>query len=145
MTGTDYYPTLLDLAGLPLLPDQHMDGVSLKPLLLGTGSIPERSIFWHYPHYHRTTPYGAIRKGQWKLIEFYEDGALELYDLDKDSAETANLATERPALVKSLLAELVAWRESVKAQMPTKNPDWDPNWKRPKRKPRKRPAPDKGE
>ena len=127
MTGTDYYPTLLDLAGLPLHKDQHLDGVSLKPVLLGKESIPERSLFWHYPHYHRTTPYGAIRKGKWKLIEFFEDDALELYNLDKDMAETVNLAEKNPETAQALLQELKEWRASVNAQMPTSNPNYDPN------------------
>ena len=123
MIGTDFYPTLLDLTGLPLRKDQHMDGVTLKPLLLQTGDIPERSLFWHYPHYHRTTPYGAIRKGKWKLIEFFEDGRLELYNLEKDQAETTNLADKKPEKAKALLTELKAWRATVKAQMPSLNPE----------------------
>jgi arylsulfatase A-like enzyme len=127
MIGTDYYPTLLDLAGLPLQYTEHMDGVSLKPILLKQGAIPERSLFWHYPHYHRTTPYGAIRTGKWKLIEFFEDGRLELFDLDSDIAETKNVATEHPEIVKSMLEEMRKWRLSVNAQMPTPNPQWNPN------------------
>lgn len=120
MTGTDYYPTLLDLAGLPLEKDQHVDGISLAPVLRGeTAVMPERSLFWHYPHYHRTTPYGAVRKGKWKLIEFFEDGALELYDLEKDREETTNLVESEPEVAKVLLQELKDWRTSVDAQMPT--------------------------
>ncbi|MFK7849820.1 MAG: sulfatase [Akkermansiaceae bacterium] len=119
MTGTDFYPTLLDLAGLPAKEDQHLDGVSLKPILLQEGDIAERSLFWHYPHYHRTKPYGAIRKGDWKLIEFFEDGSLELYNLKDDLAETTNLADQNPSKAKALLTELKEWRVSVEAQMPT--------------------------
>lgn len=124
MIGTDYYPTLLDLAGLPLQSEEHLDGVSLKPILLKQGKMPDRSLFWHYPHYHRTTPYGAIRKGKWKLIEFFEDGSLELFDLDNDIAETKNLASEHPEVARALLQELKSWRGSVNAQMPTPNPQW---------------------
>jgi arylsulfatase A-like enzyme len=122
MIGTDFYPTLLDLAGLPLQKDQHLDGVSLKPVLLQQGTIPERSLFWHYPHYHQTTPYGATRKDKWKLIEFFEDGKLELYDLSRDIAETTNLAEKNPEVAKALLEEMREWRTSVNAQMPTPNP-----------------------
>ena len=135
MTGTDYYPTLLDLTGLPLQKNEHLDGVSLKPVLLEKGTIAERSLFWHYPHYHRTKPYGAIRKGKWKLIEFFEDGKIELYDLEKDIAETTNLVLKEPAVATALLKEMVKWRTSVKAQMPTLNPLFG---KQPPRKPRRK-------
>lgn len=126
MIGTDFYPTLLDLADLPLQNDQHVDGVSLKPLIMGEGKIAERSLFWHYPHYHRTKPYGAVRKGKWKLIEFFEDNRLELYDLENDPFEKNNLATTKPEKAKALLKELKEWRKQVGAQMPTKNPDYNP-------------------
>jgi arylsulfatase A-like enzyme len=119
MIGTDFYPTLLELAGLPKRPSEHVDGVSLAPVLLGNGGIPERNLYWHYPHYHRTKPYGAIRKGQWKLIEFFEDGSLELYNLEEDRAEESNLVGDLPDLAAELLNELKAWRKHVGAQMPT--------------------------
>lgn len=125
--GTDFYPTLLEMAGLPLRPDEHKDGVSLAPLLSGQSKQLERDkLFWHYPHYHRTDPYGAIRSGDWKLIEFYEDGRLELFNLANDPCETQDLAKQQPQLAQELLKELQAWRGSVDAQMMTPNPNFDP-------------------
>ncbi len=124
--GTDFYPTILDLIAAPLKPEQHKDGVSLKPLLLQTGDIEERSLFWHYPHYHKTNPYGAIRNGDYKLIEFFEDGKLELYNLKDDPVEESNLADSMPGKAAGLLKELDQWRVSVAAQLPTPNPEHDP-------------------
>ncbi|EDM28522.1 putative secreted sulfatase ydeN precursor [Lentisphaera araneosa HTCC2155] len=124
--ATDFYPTILDLAGLPLKLEEHQDGVSLKPLLMQSGHLKERSLFWHYPHYHKTKPYGAIRKGDFKLIEFFEDGSLELYDLKNDQSEKKNLAEKMPEKATELLKDLKAWRLSVDAQMPTANPNYDP-------------------
>ena len=131
--GTDFYPTLLEMAGLPLRPDQHQDGVSIVPLLTGSAKQIERDkLFWHYPHYHRTNPYGAIRSKDWKLIEFFEDGSLELYNLKDDTGETQNLAAKQPERAQELLHELRAWRKSVGAQMPTDNPAYDPERDKPK-------------
>ncbi|MDB4309951.1 sulfatase [Akkermansiaceae bacterium] len=126
--GTDFYPTLLEMAGLPAKPEEHLDGISITKILDGSATEPKRDqLFWHYPHYHRTKPYGATRHGDWKLIEFLEDGTLELYNLKEDRGETTNLAEKNPAKAAELLAELKAWRISVGAQIPTKNPDYDPN------------------
>ncbi|MDD7986163.1 sulfatase [Lentisphaera marina] len=124
--ATDFYPTILDLAGLDLKPEEHEDGVSLKPLLHRTGKITERALYWHYPHYHKTNPYGAIRKGDYKLIEFFEDGSLELYNLRNDQSEKNNLAEKLPEKAAELLKDLKEWRISVEAQMPTPNPKFDP-------------------
>lgn len=125
--GTDFYPTLLELAGLPLKPAEHMDGVSMVPLLKGDASdLTRQNLYWHYPHYHRTKPYGAIRSGDWKLIEFFEEGRLELYDLESDPNETTNLAQQHPEKAQELLAKLRVWRKSVDAQMPSLNPGYDP-------------------
>lgn len=123
--GTDFYPTILDLAGLPLQPEQHQDGVSLKPVLTEGGSIEERSLFWHYPHYHRTKPYGAIRRGDWKLIEFFENGELELYNLKEDQAEQNNLAESQPEKADALLKEMLQWRKDVGAQGMSPNPKYN--------------------
>lgn len=134
--GMDFYPTILDLAGLKLRPDQHQDGISIAPLLTGEKTELSRDIlYWHYPHYHRTKPYGAIRHSDWKLIEFFEDGELELFDLKNDPNEKNNLVASEPLKAQELLKELVAWRKSVGAQMPTPNPDYEStNGKTPERK-----------
>lgn len=125
--GTDFYPTLLEMAGLPSRPDQHLDGVSIVPLLDGSATDVERdTVYWHYPHYHRTNPYGAIRDGAWKLIEFYENGELELYNLEKDPSEANNLLQAEPERAQGLLGKLRDWRESVDAQMMSPNPNHDP-------------------
>ena len=125
--GMDFYPTFLDLAGLKPLPEEHKDGISLAPILTGEGKAPERdTLYWHYPHYHRTKPYGAIREGDWKLLEFFEDGELELFDLKADPAERNNLAKGKPEKAAELLAKLKEWRVSVNAQMMTPNPNYEP-------------------
>jgi arylsulfatase A-like enzyme len=125
--GTDFYPTILDFAGLPAKPDQHQDGVSITPLLTGAKTDLERdTLYWHYPHYHRTKPYGAIRQGDWKLIEFFEDGKLELFDLKTDPHEKNDISSSNAAKAAELLKKLKDWRTSVGAQMPTPNPNYDP-------------------
>lgn len=131
--STDYYPTLLELAGLPMKPEQHLDGVSIVPLLKGGALDRGKPLFWHYPHYGNQggAPYGAIREGDWKLIEWYEDGALELYNIPQDISEKNNLAAQQPDKVKALQEKLIAWRKEVNAIMPTTNPNFDPNAKSP--------------
>ncbi|MEY4485231.1 MAG: Arylsulfatase, partial [Verrucomicrobiota bacterium] len=108
VVSTDYYPTLLELAGLPLKPEQHLDGVSIVPLLKGGTLDRGKPIFWHYPHYGNQggAPHGAIREGDWKLIEWYEDGALELYHIPQDISEKHNLSAEEPEKVKALHEKL---------------------------------------
>lgn len=129
--STDFYPTLLELAGLSLKPEQHLDGVSFAAALKGGGVLRSKPLFWHYPHYANQggSPNGVIRDGDWKLIEWYEDGALELYNIPQDLSETHNLAAQQPAKVRDLHEKLIAWRKDVGAQMPTPNPDFDPNAK----------------
>lgn len=125
--STDFYPTLLQLASLPLKPEQHLDGVSFVPLLKGETMQRGKPLFWHYPHYANQggAPNGVIRDGDWKLIEWYEDGALELYDLSQDISEKDNLAARNPDRVKALHEKLIAWRKEVGAMMPTPNPKFD--------------------
>lgn len=127
--STDFYPTLLQLAGLPLKPEQHLDGVSFLPLLKGEAMQRGKPLFWHYPHYANQggAPNGVIRDGDWKLIEWYEDGALELYNIPRDIGEKNDLAARQPDKVKELHARLVAWRKEVGALMPTPNPKFDPD------------------
>ncbi|MBM4086275.1 MAG: sulfatase, partial [Planctomycetes bacterium] len=124
--STDFYPTMLEMAGLPLRPQQHCDGLSLAPLLRQMGRIEREALFWHYPHYHLTTPFGAVRKGDWKLIEYYEDMRVELYNLKDDLSEQRDLAQSETWRVTELRQMLHAWRESVGAQMPLPNPNYDP-------------------
>jgi arylsulfatase A-like enzyme len=133
---TDFYPTLLDLAGLPPFPEQHRDGVSLVPLLKGGKLKRGAPLFWHYPHYGNQggAPCGIIRDGAWKLIEWFEDGRLELFNIDADLGEKKDLATTNPAKVRELHAKLVAWRKEVNAVMPTPNPNYDPSAKPSKKK-----------
>ncbi len=127
-TSTDFYPTFLEIAGLDPIPAQHCDGVSLAPLLRQTGGIDREAIFWHYPHYANQggTPGCSVRCGDYKLIEFFENGALELYDLVDDPGETTDLAGQLPKVTGKLATMLAEWRESVGAVIPEENPDWIP-------------------
>ena len=129
--STDYYPTLLELAGLPARPAQHRDGLSFVPALRGQRTPRRAPLYWHYPHYGNQggAPHGAIRDGDWKLIEWFEDGALELYHIPQDISEKTNLAAQHPDKVAALRTKLVAWRQDVGALMPTPNRDYDPNTK----------------
>jgi arylsulfatase A-like enzyme len=126
VTSTDFYPTFLEAAGLDPMPHQHCDGVSLMPLLRGGGAVKRDAIFWHYPHYSNQggTPGSSVRSGDYKLIEFFEDGRLELFNLRENPGETLNLAEREPGLAASLRARLAAWREEIEAQIPRPNPDW---------------------
>ena len=126
VTSPDFYPTLLEVAGLDPMPLQHIDGVSLAPLLKGGADLGRDGIFWHYPHYGNQggTPGSSVRCGRHKLIEFYEDGRLELYDLAADAGEAHNLAEEDPATARELHGRLVEWRETVGARIPGPNPGW---------------------
>ena len=128
VTSPDFYPTLLDMASLPLRPEQHRDGVSLAGVLRGEDAPEREAIYWHYPHYGNQggTPGTSLRAGNWKLIEFLEENTLELYNLAEDEGETTNLAEERPELAASLHAKLTAWREGIEAVMPERNPSWKP-------------------
>ena len=130
--STDFYPTFLDVAGLPLCHGQHVDGVSLLPLLAERASgaagaeierLRNRPIFWHYPHYGNQggSPGSSVRCGDWKLIEFFEDGRLELYNLRDDPGETANLAGTHPDVAATAHGLLRGWREEVRAKLPERN------------------------
>jgi arylsulfatase A-like enzyme len=118
--STDFFPTMLEMAGLPLRPDLHRDGVSLANLLKGEGGPAREALFWHFPHYHGSgnRPSGSVRMGDWKLIEWFEDGALELYDLRNDPGEGSDLSESEPERARTLHERLKAWRESVGANMP---------------------------
>jgi arylsulfatase A-like enzyme len=124
----DFYATMLEMAGLKPEQGQVVDGESVVPLLKRTGGLKREGLYWHYPHYHAggATPYSAIRAGDWKLIEFFEDHHVELYNLKDDLGEKTDLAGKLPDKAAGLRAKLVAWRDEVGAQLPTPNPDHDP-------------------
>jgi arylsulfatase A len=126
VSSIDFFPTLLEMAGVK--PPGPVDGQSLVPLLRQTGTLQREALFWHYPHYWsaggRVQPYGVVRAGNWKLIEFYEDMRVELYNLKDDTGETRDLAQAEPEKASQLRERLHEWRQSVDAQMPTPNPDF---------------------
>lgn len=127
ISSPDFFPTILAAATVKLPADLPPDGVDLLPIIT-TGSTPDRALFWHYPHYGNQggAPGAAVRRGDWKLIEWFEDGALELYNLRTDPEEQKNLAAAEPKRVAALRAELQAWQKSVGAKFPTANPAYDP-------------------
>jgi len=148
--GVDFYPTFLEITGTAPPDGYTLDGTSFAPLLRDPAAKLDReAIFWHFPCYlqgsgsprgpFRTTPAGAVRMGDWKLIEFFEDGTLELYNTKQDIGETNDLAGQMPEKVKQLHDVLLAWRQEVKAPVPTEpNPRYDPNAPWPPEKPAKR-------
>ena len=126
--STDILPTLLAATGTAPSP-QPSDGASLLPLLRNSRKPDRAGFFWHYPHYsnQRGFPGGAIRQGDWKLIESFDDGHMELYNLAEDPSETQNLALSHPGQVADLLSALRTWRKEMDAQpMRGPNPDYDP-------------------
>ena len=125
--SNDLYPTCLSAAGVTLDPNQHVDGVNLKPLLAETEKLTRESLFWHFPHYNNhpfSYPSSVIRKGDWKLIESFDPAQVELYNLSEDLGETTNLADTQPARRDSLLGELEAWRVTVGAERMQPNPNF---------------------
>ncbi len=131
---TDFYPTMLAMAGTAgdTNHNAHVDGVSIVPLLKDAAAKLRRdALYWHYPHYHPggATPYGAVRAGDWRLVEFYEDNHVELYNLKDDLGEKHDLAAQMPAKAAELRQRLHGWRRAVGAQMPTPNPNYQPEGK----------------
>jgi arylsulfatase A-like enzyme len=129
VTSTDLYPTLLELLGADMPNDDPRDGVSLAKLV-GGGSPPDReAIFWHYPHYHGSTwtPGAALRAGDWKLIEFYHEEKVELYNLHEDRGERNDLSKAMPEKTQELLDLLHNWQRDIDAKMPVPNPDYTEN------------------
>jgi uncharacterized sulfatase len=124
-TTSDLLPTFCEMSGATL-PTQPIDGTSMVSLLRDSeASLNRDAIYFHYPHYHHSTPAGAIRMGDWKLIEFFADGKFELYNLADDISEKQNQASLRPELVAALQKRLSNWRHKVGARMPTVNPQAD--------------------
>ena len=129
--SNDFFPTFLEMAGIENTSSENIDGKSIVPVLKNPETEIHQTLFWHYPHYHGGSgmvPAGALRNGNWKLIEWYEksltgkeDSAYELYDLETDVGETKNLADSLKAKTTELANELQKWRENVGAQMPVPN------------------------
>lgn len=128
VTGADLYPTLLDLTNGKLLPNQHKDGVSLRPIIENNATLAERPLYWHYPHYGNQggDPSSIIRKGKWKLIHYYEEDENELYDLENDTFEQKNVAAEFPKITENLHVQLKNWLTEVGAKYPVFDPKFDP-------------------
>lgn len=134
VTSTDFYPTVLEAAGLPPIPEQHCDGVSLLPMIRGESPCEREAIFWHYPHYSNQggLPGAAIMAGDWKLIECFESGKARLYHLASDPSETTDLSSREPERCAQLRARLRAWQEEIEARFPEPNPDYEREYKRPR-------------
>ncbi|MEC7564270.1 MAG: sulfatase [Planctomycetota bacterium] len=136
--GVDFMPTLLEIAGLKPKGGQVMDGKSIVPLFSNPNvEWPERSIYWHFPAYleksggagkgvpFRTTPASAVRRGDWKMIHFYEDGRQELYNLRNDLSEREDLFAKRPEIARQMSEDLVGWVKDTGGFIPTvANPDF---------------------
>ena len=126
VSGADLFPTLLDLAGIPLQPQNHADGVSLKPLLIGD-EIAERPLYWHYPHYGNQggEPVTIMRKNNWKIIHYWEDNRLELYDLTTDLGETTDVSEIYKERTLEMNKELMDWLIAMDTQYAELDPLWD--------------------
>jgi arylsulfatase A-like enzyme len=126
VVSADLYSTLQSAAGAS--GNQVVDGQSLLPLLKQQDGFPLRSLYWHYPHYSNQggKPSSAIRNGDWKLIEFFEDGRRELYNLREDPSESRALSEKERAKADELAADLIRWRQTTGAKLPTPNPDYVP-------------------
>jgi arylsulfatase A-like enzyme len=124
--NTDWLPSLLELAGLPV--PAGLDGISLASLLTGRGPAPQRRLFWHFPHYTNqgSRPSGAVRDGDWMLVEYYDAEQVELYDLRADPGERQDLAAHSPDRARELRTALADWRKRVGAQENRPNPDFYP-------------------
>jgi uncharacterized sulfatase len=131
VTTLDIAATILDVAGAPPEKEESLDGTSLRPLLSATVSLPSRDLFWHYPHYSNQggRPAGALIAGDGpaggteKLVEHFEDGRVELFDLAADPGERQDLSATRPERAGELAKRLAAWRTRISAAMPTPNPN----------------------
>lgn len=125
VTSTDFYPTFLEAAAMPLLPEQHKDGTSIVPALRGS-PFARGPIYWHYPHYSNQggSPGGAIREGDWKLVVFFEDDHVELFNIREDVSEAHDLARsgDHLAIRERLHTRLTAWQADVGATRPPVNP-----------------------
>ena len=127
--GVDLYPTFLDVAGASRPDGQPLDGEGLLPLMAGNAPhLKRQDIYWFMPGYlpGRQAPANAMRSGKYKLIEFFEDGRLELYDLEDDIGETRDLSGQMPDKTRELHERMKKWRVAVAAEIPPRNPDFNP-------------------
>jgi len=124
VTGTDFYPTILEMAGLQVKADNHIDGKSWVPLLKGK-KMQRGPIYWHYPHYgdQGSSPASAVRDGDWKLILWYEGNRRELFNLKDDIGEQNNLVDKEPEIAEKLYNELQVWLKKMDAKIPVPNPN----------------------
>jgi len=126
--SNDFYPTILEMAGLPRQPDQHVDGVSIAPLVSGSGKLDRDALYWHFPHYSNhgmQSPGGAIRVGDYKLLEYFENNTVQLFNLRNDVGEQNDLSKTEPERVSKLRSMLHSWRKDVAARMMPPNPGYD--------------------
>ncbi len=146
VTNLDFFPTIMDIAKIKKTKNEILDGDNLVPLLLKKGKFNKnRALFWHFPiylqtnvynlkdgrdPYFRTRPGSVVRKGKWKLHEYFEDNALELYNLETDQGEINNLSETYPEIVEKLHNLLIDWRKTMEAPVPDQlNPEYNPNYK----------------
>ncbi|MFP6672480.1 MAG: sulfatase-like hydrolase/transferase, partial [Pirellulaceae bacterium] len=129
IASIDFYPTILEAAGVPQPTDHLLDGKSLLPILNGQDGIGRDALYWHFPCYiGRSSPCSAIRIGDFKLIEFFEDNHVELYNLKDDISESKNLALQAPGKTDELHTALIEWRRATNAPVPSEpNPSFDPS------------------
>ncbi|MCP4452981.1 MAG: sulfatase [Planctomycetes bacterium] len=126
--GTDYYPTILDMVGLSRTPLQHADGRSLASLVRGKTAFSRDAIYWHFPHYSNhgmQSPWGAVRSGRYKLLEYFENNSIQLFDLESDLAEQNDLSKTHPEIASQLLKKLHQWQKEVGAEMMGPNPGYE--------------------
>jgi arylsulfatase A-like enzyme len=123
--STDLYPSILEMIGAPARPDQHADGVGLAPLLRGATALGREALYWHFPHYSNhglQSPAGAIRWRDWKLIEYFENGVVQLFNLRDDPGEQQDRAQDQPGTAAKLQSLLHEWQTRVGARMPGTKP-----------------------
>lgn len=131
VVNTDFYPTFLEMAGMQQIPQQTKDGVSMVPLLKDEKSFSQKVIYWHYPHYGNQggSPASSIREGDWKLIQFYYDNHVELYNLQSDIEERRDLSKALPEKTAALTEKLNLWKKETNAKIPLINPYYNPDYK----------------
>jgi len=132
VTSTDYFPTILEAAGVDLPTGLIFDGESLFSLLAQKGDLKRDSIYWHYPHYnsYRLGPYTSMRSGDWKMIKWYDSESFELFNLKNDLSETTNLAKTNPEQVRSMNLKIEEWIGCLGIELPQPNPRFNPSGRR---------------